>query len=362
MEPKISIIEVTARGDYPIVGRPDLHLWEPTLQTLDKQKFREFEYIVVDLFYDERKDYFKDHNYGLRIKHVPGYPNIWHEKGVVQICHQFNTGIIHADGELLLFIADSNMFHPYLLQNLWEHYITDGKFVSLGFGADVSYADKSLQDMSRVDIVPTEWYRFLGYEGKLHIDHRYNKLFEQHPDKNMAIIDSEWYYGISTCELEAALKINGFDEAFDGDGALNDIDFGNRLHMIGYVGKLAMYRDSYVIEAYAGTGWHKKMVRPEIKCNYGLLLFNKRRGRYHVNEPLSEMDVDYIINNLCTKECGVRDKCQTLPHRGPFFNKNELENFVHWKKHGATYKVDLRLERQMRKENRDYHEGIFVNV
>lgn len=362
---KISIIEVTARNEYPIIGRGidsknPLHLWEPTLQTLAKQTEKDFEYIVVDLFYDERPDYFKEHNYGLKIKHVPGYPNIWHEKGVVQICHQFNTGIIHADGELLLFLADSNMLHPDLLKNLWDHYSLEGWFVSLGFGADVSFGEKFFQDISRSEAVPTEWYRFLGFEGKLCMDHRYNKLFEQHPGRYSSPISGEWYYGISTCNMQAALKLNGFDEAFDGDGSENDIDFGFRLEMAGE--RLAMFRDSYVIEAYAGTGWHKSMIRPEIKCNHALVLFNKKRKRFKANVPLSSMDIDYIINNICRNECGVRDVCRTLPHRGPFYNKDQMELYNYWKNNGATYQVDLTLEREMRIRGEDHVKGTFMNI
>ena len=76
---------------------------------------------------------------GLKIKHIPASPNIWTPHGLVQTCHQFNKGIIHADGELLFFDADSGMLHPQLMENLWKHY-QDGYFVSLGFGSDVTFA------------------------------------------------------------------------------------------------------------------------------------------------------------------------------------------------------------------------------
>lgn len=363
---KISFIEVTARSNYPIAGKPALHLWEVTLQTLARQSFTDFEYIVSDIFWDERKDYFKEHNYGLSIKHIPAAPNIWHEKGLCQICHQFNKGIIHADGELLFFCADSNMIHPRLMENLWNHY-RDGWFITLGFGSDVSYGPQYLQTTARENIIPTEWYRFLDFHGHVHMDHRYNSLFEKTNDNFVPLKPRRlnWYYGISTVSLEAALKINGLNECFDPDVTLSDIDFGERLFMAGY-DRIAMCRDCYVVEAYAGTDWHLGMKpKKEVKCTYGLLLYNRLGHRYRANDPLSTLDVDGIINRICLdpegKKCNVRETCKTLPHRGPFFNKNEMEEYEYWLKHGASIKLDLDFEREMRKQGVDHQTGTFVN-
>jgi hypothetical protein len=372
---KISYITITARENFPTEGQPELHLWEPTLQTLKNQTFKDFEYIIIDVFYDKRPNYFKEHNYGLKIKHIPAAPNIWYKYGVVQTCEQFNKGIVAADGELLFFDADSAMLHPKLMQNLWNHY-QDGYFVSLGFGADLTYS-KELYEIQLdqygiyknipgkwqgVDIKQTrkeemDWYSALGYKGNVIMDHRYRQLFEN-TSKDMQIILPQWYYGISTASLEAALDINGFETMFDGDAAANDIDFGNRLYMAGYK-KIAMFRDSYIIEAYAKIAWHKEMraIRPEIKCNYGLLLYNKFKGKYVANTPLKESDIEYIINDICKTKCEVRDTCKTMPHRGPFYNKNETELYDYWKKHGLIYGSSLISERIERKK-----EGTWVNV
>lgn len=347
----VSYIEVTARGDFPTVGRKDLHLWEPTLQTLAKQTFKDFEYIVVDLFYDERKDYFKGHDYGLKIKHIPAGANAWSELGLVQICHQFNTGIVNAEGELLFFGADSGMYPPNLFANLWKHH-QEGYFVSLGFGSDVTYASKGLLDYARTNVVPTEWYKFLGFEGYVLMDHRYNKSFEGNSVKTVKIPHS-WYYGISTVSLEAALKINGFDEAFDADGSLNDVDFGARLDIAGYR-NLIMCRDCYTVEAYAGTDWHHAMKRIPVKCNHGLYLSNMEKRRLRVNEPLSEQDVERIFN-ICASKCNVRQKCQEMNDRAPFYYKSSQNNYELWKKHVTSFSRNLRDERLVLNQ-----EGTFI--
>jgi len=381
---KISYTTISARADYPTVGLETLHLWEPTLKTLAAQTFQDFEFIIVDVFYEERKDYFKEHNYGLKIKHIPAAPNIWTKYGLVQTCHQFNKGIVHADGELLFFDADSGMLHPELMANLWKHY-KDGYFVSLGFGSDVTFASElherklgndgnyeypkgQWQGTSETNstIVPIEWIKKLsyGYEGNIIMDHRYRKLFENQRFLNQAAkIPPDWYYGISTASMEATLKVNGFNLCFSPDSALSDVDLGNRLVIAGY-DNLMMFRDSYCIEAYAGPYWHPNMrrIRPEVKCNNGLVLYNKHEGRYRANDPLSNADIDYIIRNICAQQCGVRDVCKTLPHRGPFFNKNESELVAYWKKYGMTEMTDLTEEREIRESGAGYTEGTFVNV
>ena len=42
-----------------------------------------------------------------------------------------------------------------------------------------------------------------------------------------------------------------------------------------------------------------RKIRPEVKCNNGMVLYNKMSGRYRANEPISNADIDYIINNIC---------------------------------------------------------------
>lgn len=376
----ISILEITARSSFPTLGLPNLHLWEPTLQTLAKQTKKSFEYIVIDCFYHERPDYFKEHNYGLRIKHVPAAPNPWNELGLCQTCHQFNKGMVHADGELILTNADSSMIPPDLLANLWRHYL-DGYFVSLGFGADLTFAaneelkerkmppdnehEFTWQGMKLVNDppVPTDWYRFLGFEGKrVSMDHRYEKLFRNNV-MEMSLINPNWYFGISTVSLEAMLKLNGYDLNFDGDSVLSDIDAGRRLYLAGYK-KLAMFRDSYVIEAYAKLGWHPKMKpRIEIKCNWALLLYNWHSNRFRVNEPLSPSDIDRMMHDICGFRCHLQKTCKEFyKNRAPFYDKSVMPYFEHWKKNVMSENIDYLEERELRISGEKYLEGTFINV
>ena len=193
------------------------------------------------------------------------------------------------------------------------------------------------------------------------MDHRYRTLFEGNK-KEMAVISPEWYYGISTASMEAILRVNGFSLSFDGDSALNDCDLGARMSMSGY-DKLAMFRDSYVVEAYAGTAWHlekMRQTRPEVKCNWAMLLYNKAFMKTRAN--VGSINPDEIIKEVCNKRCGLVQKCREYyPHRAPFYNKTEQEFYQHWLKYGATEQIDLEVEREMRLSESDYQEGTFVN-
>jgi hypothetical protein len=351
---------------------------------MEKQTFKDFELIFIDVLYDERPDYFRDHNYGLRIKHIPAKPNAWYDEGLVQTCSQFNKGIIHADGELIFTSADSNMYPPHLMENLWKHY-QDGYFTSLGFGSDLTYTPELYERTLQADGTYSDnkgtWQGTnkldhigwsdpdLPFDGKVIMDHRYRQLFinpqEPHTLRmNFAEIPPDWFYGISTMSLEAALKVNGYDQALDGDSALNDVDLGNRLAMLGY--KLAMFRDSFCVEAYAGTFWNPKMKspRPEVKCNFGIVQYNKYRQRSRVNDafPSPPMIDAEIIQGVCRERCGIRDKCATMPHRGPFYNKNEAKLYKYWKNKASQVRLNLQYEREDRLDGSSYTEGEFVNV
>lgn len=365
---KISYVEITARSDYPTVGRKDLHIWEPTLQTLAKQTMKDFEVIVVDIFYHERPNYFKEHNYGLKIKHIPSAPNIWFDLKLPQPCHQINKGFIHADGELLFVNGDSFMYPPDFMANLWKHY-QEGYFVASGFASELTYFEpRKIRNKIEVkvsSVFPTEWYRFLGFDGRVHVHDRYMKYLVE-ANRDMAIIHPGEYYGASTLSLEAALKVNGFDQAFDGDSVLADCDMGKRLATAGY-NKVAMFKDCYCVEAMAELGWHPKMRHGRqggIKCNYALMMFNELTCRYRANDPLSEADIQWIINKICLGgRCGQIRVCKEINRFFPFFLKEETELVEYWKKYQAPMSVDLELEREMRIDGEEpYLEGTFVNV
>ena len=66
-------------------------------------------------------------------------------------------------------------------------------------------------------------YDICGYRGeKVFIEDRYNRVFEGN-DKEVAYAPWEWFFGCSAAPLDAMLKINGWDQRFDGDRMLGDV-------------------------------------------------------------------------------------------------------------------------------------------
>lgn len=108
-------------------------------------------------------------------------------------------------------------------------------------------------------------------------------------------IPDSWFYGYVSYSLEAALKVNGYDELFDGDKGLTDCDLGSRLKMAGY--RLALDPDMAAVEH-----WHKPASKKAInydarrwKSNYALYKLNKLRDRYRANSiKLTDEDVKYV--------------------------------------------------------------------
>ena len=93
---------VTAKDSYPAHSVQGPHIFDFALTSLEKQKFTDFELIIVDALYNKRKDFFSTKNYAFPIKHIPPKPSIWHDRGMWAVCNARNTGITHADGELVV--------------------------------------------------------------------------------------------------------------------------------------------------------------------------------------------------------------------------------------------------------------------
>lgn len=381
----ISFVMITARADHPYTNRPDLHVFEPTLKCLKKQTMTNFEWVIVDVLYDQRKDYFKDiRGLPFKVKHIPALPNLWIEAGFCGISTQYNKGIIYSDGELLFFTGDSHMVLPNFMENLWTRY-QQGWFPSAWYMYDHTFSEPQ-HVAGRLDVESAEErykkaypesgrtpipYNILGYDGrKVSIEHRYTKSFAD-PRVQMAPMHWEWWFGVSSASREAMLKINGFNQNFDGDRMLLDCDVGSRLELAGYGLRLALFRDIFLIRAPTDTGvWNPTLKKKgaTIKCNYPLIWYNRCWGEYRANDKiLSEQDIRWIKEVWCAKNCPIRELCKREhPWQYPFEHKDgyaghdsNADNFAFWKDHQAV--IDLASEREKRLNgDKKYKEGTFT--
>jgi hypothetical protein len=380
---KISFIMITARKDYPYLGRPDLHVFEPTLTTLKAQTMLDIEWIIVDVLYDQRKDYFRNMKLPFKVKHIPAKPNHWIEKGFPGISTQYNKGIIYADGELLFFAGDSHMVTEDFMTNLWSRY-REGYFPLAWYFYDRSFTNQpAYTDPKKTEIyfkgfpqrdspAPIQ-YDLLGYTGKsASLEHRFIQAFKDNGVDVFSPAPWQWWFGCSSASLEAILQINGFNMRFDGDRMLLDCDVGSRLELAGYGQRFALFRDIFLIRVATDMGnWNESLRKVDnvtFKCNYPLIWYNRFFFKYKANvDVLTDKDIEWIKEVFCKKHCPIRELCKREhPWQYPFEHKagypghnSSKRWFNYWKRHQAV--IDLEKERNMRLDgDSKYAEGTFI--
>jgi glycosyltransferase involved in cell wall biosynthesis len=339
----ISVIMATARDNCPIVGLPNLHMLQPTIESLNSQTFKDFEFIMIDALYNKRSklfegDPFHKERSQFTIKHIPVEHNnnfnhrFWLDNKRWNVCGTLNTGIIHAEGELLVRIDDCSEFESDYLKKFWDGYQSgyfpmamhikylEGRPAVL----NKEYLDKRGEvDHYRKGLSRTErdsLLKKLYGENGLIRDTRYNIVKKEGGRK---IAPPEWYYGYSSVPLEAALKVNGYDELFDGDKSLEDADMGSRLEMAGYKNKFLLDVNHQVIEHEHGPiaeDLFDKNTRP-IKCNYAIYLTNRNKNRWKANSGiLSEKDVEFIREESLKSPCSPTSNFYDDNCRGKMFD------------------------------------------
>jgi len=188
-----------------------------------------------------------------------------------------------------------------------------------------------------------------------------NELIKRKWDSSDVIRDSRWvfventhglfipqgfhsgqcFHGYASISLEALLKLNGFDENFDGDKALGDCDCGIRAINAGYKEKVLLDRDLWIFE-----NTHENIPKsiltydgPAIRSNYGLMMFNNKFKRTRANSYiLSDSEIDWIVKYSQQKETWAKTLDQTQnPH------------FQWWRKHQPIF--DLAELRKQVQEN-----------
>lgn len=343
------MILASARNDFPIIGQPNVLIFESAVTSLKQQTFKDFELIVVDAFYPSRKNYF-DSLKCFPVKYVPVHPNhsFWRKHKRWNLCGALNTGIIHAEGELLVRIDDCSQFNPDFLEKFWAGYkkgvfplamhtryrngkqaIYNAEYKKEGYDFKKEKEDYGAA-ADKAKILDT-----IFKEGDHVRDTRW-PIVEARGGSMIAPIP--WFYGYSSMSLEAALTVNGFNELFDGDKGQEDQDMGMRLHMAGYRSMFNLNVNHWVIE-------HEHEAVPEeivardtgnIKCNYAIYKLAERKGRWKANSiKMSEEDLKYV------REISLQKPCS--PHQNFYLGNCSGELWDLWKNSQPIF--DLREER-----------------
>lgn len=334
----ISFIMATARGDFPIIGMPNLHFLQPTIESLKIQDFKNFEFIFIDGLYHLRPKLFEGEPFHkdklpFSIEHIPIEHNkLFNHRFPMDnrrwnVCGSLNTGIIHAKGELIVRLDDCCEFSSDYAKKFWEGYqsgyfpqamhirylegkpaILDEKYRKVGYEMNYS-GGWDIYDKDKRD----ETLRRLYGENGLVRDTRYQKVLES---GGRLVASDSWSYGYASYALESALKVNGYDELFDFDKSVEDSDFGSRLTMAGYANKFLLDVNLQVIEHEHGPLSDKVIDTngPNVKCNYAIYLINRKKNRFRANSDiLTGSDLEFVRHE------SLKPPCSPVPN---FYDEN----------------------------------------
>jgi len=196
--PLITVLLCTVRPDNGYVEHPEWHTIGKVVEDLADQTFQDFELVVVDgisrvdspIPYPTPEGRFPV-GVGALVglferRRVHPRPTFWTRHKKVAISTYRNTGLIHAKGELIVNLDDCCELPKNYLEAFayaWQKYKTCLVMTWPGDGR------------------PTR--------GRVN---RPNSI-----------------YGFGSYPLQAAIELNGYDEAYDGGQGLEDVDWGNRL-------------------------------------------------------------------------------------------------------------------------------------
>lgn len=227
---KISVILVTKRLDPK---------FEWALQSLKDQTFRDFEYIIIDGYYNRRNERVKrlieNANVNFPVLYLPEKHSRWRGQRA-QISNARNTGLIFASGQYVVFHDDCIKMKP-------------------------DWLEKHLKYLEQGHIVASSWigYRRVEEDGKgieddIGIEYRIKMV------KDPQITTAAWFY-CANCSfpLQAGLDINGFDEDYDGEIGQEDLQFGLRLERNGYK---MVFDPTNLVEVYMMSHHYEKMIAP----------------------------------------------------------------------------------------------------
>jgi Methyltransferase domain len=240
---KVSVVLNTARSDDSFRGLPILG---SILGDLEKQTFRDFEFIIVDGLHHDRHRDLIGHPYPFRVLHVPPKQTVMVKDGRCSICAYKNTGFAHARGELIITIDDGCKLDEGFIARVVEEWDERGNMLNAMY--------EGIHDdgtpMERIGAIDSRGI-YLGQDGRC-----VGKPGDyQRPPM----------YGFASFPLEAVLTVNGYDEMYDGARGLEDCDMGWRLQRAGYRIALDV---RHKVRLYQQGAWSTKVFGENI-CGKG---------------------------------------------------------------------------------------------
>ena len=209
-------------------NRPQGH--EYALRALSKQTFPQddWELIIVDDYYEDRRTQVLDEAMTMGIHHVKvlkSKPNYWRSNRLISNAR--NTGLIHARGQLIVFLDDFSWVRPRWLEEHWRVYRRG--YCMVGAGKAVEYREGVYDGFDGFPAPTVE--EDVG--GAFIRNLAQFKVSDTRGPTPIVDCSPGWFYTFNaSAPLEKIIRINGFDEEFDLTSE-EDIDLGLRLSRAG---------------------------------------------------------------------------------------------------------------------------------
>jgi glycosyltransferase involved in cell wall biosynthesis len=233
--PRISIVIPTNR-----IGGLDV-----LAHGLSNQTYHDFELVLSDGIYDYRSKIFEDRKLNFPVIHVPPIDNPFPVAG---FCRYSNTGLVHASGELVLFVTDYTWLPPDLIKKHVDfHDLYPNSFLMCPHqyvmlpSLNAEFKTYGHGDINRYAVEVGSYSQDIMWS-------IFDKPFDQDPrqmlidpmkplgnrdpklDHPGGLIETSFFHGKNeSCKLDAVLSINGWDEDLDGTHFYQDSDLADRL-------------------------------------------------------------------------------------------------------------------------------------
>lgn len=258
-DPIVSVVLNTARSNFPMIGLQETNHLFYTIDALKRQTYTDFELIISDYIHKDREiDWSECPGVNFPVYHVPISHSWAHSNGYCAISAGKNNGVMNSSGRYIIFLDDCCTFEKDFIFRIWKNWAQRKLFTNALHRKIVGTID------------------FTDENGKQIIDCRY----EYFKDGSNERVNNFHMYGYSSMSMEAILKINGFDEMFDGSRQLEDIECGERLKLNGFnllLSKLVFVNEQEHLEVGRGPErndcpWHTSKgndikLNPNLRCN-----------------------------------------------------------------------------------------------
>ena len=223
---KISVIIPTIRPS----GLLEFQLPALANQTMPKQ---DWELVLIDDYPDSREKKvgkFAD-EHGMNVKWMRSKPSHWRVNAPIGCAR--NTGLIHAEGELIVFFDDYSWVKPEYLSRHWKIYDKFRNHSLIGPVVSVKYAKNPPKDISKLEwrhddsrkrYIPPGYGHGAAHREKIYVEKR----------ETAWDCPAGWFFSSNaSAPLEKIVELNGFWEMADMTRE-EDILMGLALERIGW--------------------------------------------------------------------------------------------------------------------------------